>query len=54
MDDPWKKVKDITLRSVSSLEDLTTWLEDMRDCEKTLSQSVGTSLGSVILQAGCD
>jgi hypothetical protein len=49
MDTQWKQVKRITLSSIKTLEDLTTWLEDLRDSETTLSQTVGTNLESVML-----
>jgi hypothetical protein len=54
MDTQWKQVKRITLSSVKTLEDLTTRLEDLRDSETTLSQTVGTNLESVMLKAGYD
>jgi hypothetical protein len=48
------QVKRITLSSIKTLEDLTTRLEDLRDSETTLSQTVGTNLESVMLKAGYD
>jgi hypothetical protein len=54
MDTQWKQVKCINLSSVKTLEDLTTRLEDLRDCEKNLSQTVRTNLESVMLKAGYD
>jgi hypothetical protein len=54
MDTQWKQVKCITLSSIKSLEDLTTRLEDLRDNETTLSQTVGANLESVMLKAGYD
>jgi hypothetical protein len=54
MDTQWKQVKRITLSSVKTLEDLTTQLEDLRDSETTLYQTVGTNLESVMLKAGYD
>jgi hypothetical protein len=50
----WKQVKRITLSSVNNLEDLTTRLEDLRDSDTTLYQTVGTNLESVMLKAGYD
>jgi hypothetical protein len=41
MDTQWKQVKCITLSSVKTLEDLTTRLEDLLDCENNLSQTRG-------------
>jgi hypothetical protein len=54
MDTQWKQVKLITLSSVKTLKDLTTRLEDLRDIDTTLSQTVGTNLEYVILKAGYD
>jgi hypothetical protein len=54
MDTQWKKVKRITLSSVKNLEDLTTRLQDLRDRETILSQTVGTNLESVMLKAVYD
>jgi hypothetical protein len=54
MDTQWKQVKRIILSSIKTLEDLTTRLEDLRDSETTLSQTVGTNLESVTLKAGYD
>jgi hypothetical protein len=54
MDTQWKQVKRITLSSVKTLENLTTWLEDLRDCGNTLSQNLGAHLESVMLKAGYD
>jgi hypothetical protein len=54
MDTQWKQVKRITLSSVRTLEDLTTRLEDLRDSETTLSQTLGTNLKYVMLKAGYD
>jgi hypothetical protein len=54
MDTQWRQVKHITLSSIETLEDLTTRLEDLRDSETTLSQTVGTNLESVMLKAGYD
>jgi hypothetical protein len=52
MDTRWKKVKRITLSSIKTLEDLTTRLEDLRDSEITISETMGTNLESVMLKAG--
>jgi hypothetical protein len=54
MDTQWKQVKRITLSSIKTLEDLTTRLEDLRDSETTLSQTVVTNLESVMFTAGYD
>jgi hypothetical protein len=54
MDTQWKQAKRITLSSVKTLEDLTTRLEDLRDSDTTLYQTVGTTLESVMLKAGYD
>jgi hypothetical protein len=54
MDIQWKQVKRITLSSIKTLEDLTNRLEDLRDSETTLSQTMGTNLESVMFQAGYD
>jgi hypothetical protein len=54
MDTQWKQVKRITLSSVKTLEYLTTRLDDLRDSETTLSQTMGTNLESVMLKAGYD
>jgi hypothetical protein len=54
MDTKWKQVKRITLSSVKTLEDLTTRLEDLRDSDTTLSQTVVTNLESVMLKSGYD
>jgi hypothetical protein len=54
MDTQYKQFKRITLSSIKTLEDLTTGLEDLRDRETTLSQTVGTKLESVMLKAGYD
>jgi hypothetical protein len=54
MDTQWKQVKLITLSSVKTLEDLTTRLEDLRDSETTLSQTVVTNIESVMLKACYD
>jgi hypothetical protein len=54
MDTQWKQVKYINLRSVKTLEDLTTRMEDLRDSDTTLSETVGTNLESVMLKAGYD
>jgi hypothetical protein len=54
MDTQWKQVKCITLSSIKTLEELTTRLEDLRDSETTLSQTVGTNLEYVMLKAGYD
>jgi hypothetical protein len=54
MDTQWKQVKRITLSSFKTLEDLITRLEDLRDSKTTLSQTVGTSLESVMLKAVYD
>jgi hypothetical protein len=54
VENQWKQVKHINVSSVKTLEDLTTWLEYLRDCEKNLSQTVGTKQESVILKAGYD
>jgi hypothetical protein len=42
------------LSSIKTLEDLTTRLEDLRDSDTTLSQTLGTNLESVMLKAGYD
>jgi hypothetical protein len=39
---------------IKTLEDLTTRLEDIRDSETTLSQTVGTKLESVMFKYGYD
>jgi hypothetical protein len=44
MDTQWKQVKRITLSSIKTLEVLTTRLEDTRDIENTLYQTVGSNL----------
>jgi hypothetical protein len=54
MDTQWKQVKRITLSSIKTLEDPTSRLEDIRDSDTTLSQTVGTNLESVMLKAGYD
>jgi hypothetical protein len=54
MDTQWKQAKRTTLSSIETLEDLTTRLEDLRDSETTLSQTVCKSLESVMLKAGYD
>jgi hypothetical protein len=54
METQWKQVKHITLSSIKTLEDLTTRMEDLRDSETTLFQTVGTNLESVMLKAGYD
>jgi hypothetical protein len=54
MDTQWKKVKHITLSSINTLEDFTTWLEDLRDSDTTLSQTVGTNLESLMFKYGYD
>jgi hypothetical protein len=54
MDTHWKQVKRITFSSIKTLEDLTTRLEDLRDSETTLSQTVGTNLESIMFKAGYD
>jgi hypothetical protein len=54
MDTQWKQVNRITLSSIKTLEDLTTRLEDLRDSETTLSQTMGTNLEAVMLKAGYD
>jgi hypothetical protein len=46
----WKQVKRITLSSIKTSEDPTIRLEDLRDSETTLSQTVGTNLESVMLK----
>jgi hypothetical protein len=53
-DTQWKQVKCIALSSIKTLEDLTTRLEDLRDSDTTLSQTVDTNLESVMLKAGYD
>jgi hypothetical protein len=50
----WNQGKRITLSSIKTLEDLTTRIEDIRDSETTLSQTVGANLESVMLEAGYD
>jgi hypothetical protein len=42
------------LSSIKTLEDPTTRLEDLRDSETTLSQTVGTNLKYVMLKSGYD
>jgi hypothetical protein len=54
MDTQWKQGKRITLSSIKTLEDLPTRLEDMRDSETTVSQTIGTHLESVMLKACYD
>jgi hypothetical protein len=54
MDTRWKQVKCITLSSIKTLEDITTRLEDLRDSETTIYQTVGTNLESVMLKDGYD
>jgi hypothetical protein len=54
MDTQWKQVKRITLSSITTLEDLATRLEDLRDSDTTLSQTVGTNLEYVMLKSGYD
>jgi hypothetical protein len=54
MDTQWKQVKCITFSSIKTLEDLTTRLQDLRDSETTLSQTVGTNLEYVMFKAGYD
>jgi hypothetical protein len=54
MDTHWKKVKRVTLSSIKTLEDLTTRLEDLRDSETTLFQTVATNLEYVMVKAGYD
>jgi hypothetical protein len=54
MDTQWKQAKRITLSYVKNLEYLTTRLQDLRDSETTLSQTVGTNLEYVMLKAGYD
>jgi hypothetical protein len=44
MDTQWKQVKRITLISIKTLEYLTTRMEDLREIETTLAQTVGTNL----------
>jgi hypothetical protein len=52
MDTEWKQVKRITLSSIKTLEDLTTRMEDLRDSETTLLQTMGANLEYVMLKAG--
>jgi hypothetical protein len=54
MDTQWKQFKRINLSSIKTLEYLTTRLEDLRDSETALSQTVGTNLEYVMLKAGYD
>jgi hypothetical protein len=54
MNTQWKQVKCITFISVKTLEDLTRWLGDLRDCNSTLSQTAGTNLESVMVKTGYD
>jgi hypothetical protein len=54
MDTQWKQVKHMNLSSIKTLEDLTTRLEDLRDSETTLSQTVGIIIEYVILKTGYD
>jgi hypothetical protein len=49
MDTHWKQVKRIILSSIK-----TTLLEDRRDIDTTISQTMGTNLESVMLKAGYD
>jgi hypothetical protein len=42
------------LSFIKTLEDLTTRLEDLRDSETTLFQTVGTNLEYVMFKAGYD
>jgi hypothetical protein len=44
VDTQCKQVKRITLSSIKTLEDLTTRMEDLRDSDANLSQTVGTNL----------
>jgi hypothetical protein len=54
METQWNQVKRINLSSIKTLEDLTTRLEDLRDSETTLSQTLGNKLESVMLKDGYD
>jgi hypothetical protein len=54
MDTQWKQVKCITLGSIKNLEDLTTRLEDLRDSDTTLYQTMGPNLEYAMLKAGYD
>jgi hypothetical protein len=54
MDTQWKQVKHINLSSIKTLEDPTTRLEDLRDSDTTLSQTVGTKLESIMSKADHD
>jgi hypothetical protein len=54
METQWKKFKRIILSSIKTLEDLTTRLENLRDSETNLSQTVGTNLEYLMFKAGCD
>jgi hypothetical protein len=46
--------KRITLSSIKTLEDLTTRLEDRRDSDTTLSQTMSINIESGMLKAGYD
>jgi hypothetical protein len=54
MNTQWKQVKCNNLSSIKTLEDLTTRLEDLRDSDTTISQTVGNKLVCVMLKAGYD
>jgi hypothetical protein len=47
-------VKRITLGPVQNLEELTIRMEDLRDVDAILSQTVSTNSESVILKGGYD
>jgi hypothetical protein len=52
MDSQWNQVTHITLISIKTLEDLITRLEDLRDSETTISQTVVTNLEYAMLKSG--
>jgi hypothetical protein len=54
IDTQWNQTTRIFLSSIKTLEDLTTRLENLRDSDTTLSQTVGTNLEYVMLKDGCD
>jgi hypothetical protein len=54
MDTKWKQVKRITLGSLKTLEELIIRMEDLRDVEAILSQTVSTNFESVMLKGGYD
>jgi hypothetical protein len=54
MDTQWNQFKRITLSCIKTLEDLTNRIKYLRDSNTTLSQTVGTSLESLVFKAGYD